>query len=72
MDALSKLGILIFINWINITPKGSGKKNHACAIEGPITMTNLKKHGRAQAEKLIKTQLQRFDEIERVTPLIEH
>ena len=60
-----------FINGINITPKGSGKKNRACAIEGPIAMTNLKRHERAQAEKFITTQLQRFDEIKGVTPLIE-
>ena len=62
----------MFINGINITPKGSGKKNHACAIEGPIAMTNWKKHERAQAEKFINRQLQRFDKIKGVTPLIEH
>ena len=35
-------------------------------------MTNLKKHERAQAEKFIKGQLQRFDKIKGVTPLIKH
>ena len=72
MDALSKLGLQMFINGINITPKGGGKTNHACAIEGPVAMTNLKKHELAQAEKFIKGQLQRFDKIKGVTPLIEH
>ena len=37
MDALSKLGLQMFINGINITPKGGGKKNHACAIKGTDT-----------------------------------
>ena len=72
MDALSKLGLQMFINGINITPKGSSKKNHARAIEVPIAMTNLEKHERAQAEKFITKQLRRFDEIKGVTPLIEH
>ena len=62
----------MLINGINITPKGSGKKNHACAIKGPIAMTNLKKHERAQAEKFVTIQLQRFDKIKGVTPIIEH
>ena len=44
MDALSKLGLQMFINGINMIPKGGGKKNHACAIEGPVTMINLKKY----------------------------
>ena len=44
MDALSKLGLQMFINGINITPKGGCKKNHACAIEGPVAMTTLKKN----------------------------
>ena len=62
----------MFINGTSITPKGSSKKNHACAIERLIAMTNLKKHERAQAEKFITRQLQRCDKIEGVTPLIEH
>ena len=72
MDALSKLGLQMFMNGMKITPKGSSKKNHAFVIQGPIAMTNLKKHERAQAEKFITRQLQRFDKIKGVTPLIEH
>ena len=72
MDVLSRLGLAMFINGINITPKGGGKKNHACAIEGPVAMTNLKKNERDQAERFIKRQLQRFDKIKGVNPLIEH
>ena len=72
MDALSKLGLQMFINGINITPKGSSKKIHACAIKGPFAMTNLKKHERAQAGKFLTKQLKRFNKIKGVTPLIEH
>ena len=72
MDALSKLGLQMFIKGINITPKGGGKKNHACAIEGPVAMTNLRNNERAQVERFIEGQLQRFDKIKGVTPLIKH
>ena len=63
MDALSKLGLQIFINGINITPKKSSKKNPGCVIEGPTAMTNLKKHEQAGMEKFLTKQLKRLDKI---------
>ena len=62
----------MFINGINITPKGIIKKKHACAIEGPIAKTNLRKHEQAHAEKFLKKQRERFDKIKGVTPPIKH
>ena len=53
MDILSRLNLQIFLNGIEIAQKGNQDPRHACAIEGPVTMENLGKKVKAQAEKFL-------------------
>ena len=70
MDVLSELELKMSLKGIDSTPKGDLKKNYACTIEGTIIMAKLEKRERAQAERCLNGQLERFNK--GVTPLIKH
>ena len=59
IDIRTQLNLQIFLNGIEVVQKVDQDPRHTCAIEGPITMENLGKREKAQAEKFSGRQLKR-------------